>query len=213
MACGYGTETFIYYEKFKPNLIEGIDITKLHIDYANNKARYLKLDENVRFNCGDACILDFPKDTFSHILGIEGIAHFNTRERFFKAANKVLKKNGEMILTDLILGEKFNKKSFFSNIFLIFATKVWVGTKANWVNEKTYREQLEKSGFKVILLKKIGNKVYPGYANYFSKIRTIRRITKKRNFLTSLGLSAISMLLGYLYKKGLIDYIYVRARK
>ncbi len=118
-----------------------------------------------------------------------------------------------MVLSDLILGKKFKKKSFFSNLFVRFATKVWVGTKENWVDEKEYKKQLEEIGFKIVFLKKIGNKVFLGYSNYFSKIKTIKEVTKERGFLTTIGLSLISMFLGYIYKKGLIEYIYVKVRK
>jgi len=213
VACGYGPETFIFYEKFKPNLIEGLDITKIHIDYANHKAKLLNLNNKIKFCHGDACDLNFPENTFSHILGIEGIAHFNTREKFFKEAHRVLKKDGEMILSDLILGKKFKKKSFFSNLFVSLATKAWVGTKENCVNEKEYRKQLENIGFEIVFLKKIGNKIYPGYGHHFSKIKTIKEEIKERGFLPAIGLSIISMLLGFLYKKGWIEYIYVKAKK
>ncbi len=213
VCCGYGTETFTYYKKFKPESIIGIDITKLQIDYANDKAKLFNLDKKIKFYCGDACILNFPENNFLYILGIEGPANFNTREKFFKAAYRVLKKRGELILTDIILGKKFNKRSRFHNLLVGFAAKWWVIPKTNWVDEADYKKNLEKAKLKIISLKKIGNKVFPGYANYFSKIRTFKEVKKERGFFTTLGLSIISIILGYLYKKGWIEYIYVKARK
>jgi len=213
VCCGYGTETFTYYSKFKPKLINGLDITKLQVDYANDKARKLKLDDRIKFKHGDACVLDFPEKSFSHILGIEGIANFNTREKFFKAASRVLEKEGELILTDIILGKKFNKKNKIHQFLVDITCKGWVVPRANWVNEDDYTKQLEKHGLKVVFLKKIGGKVFPGYGDYFSKLNTIKRLEKERGILTSLGLSMISVILGYLYKKGWIEYIYVKAKK
>lgn len=213
VCCGYGSETFVYYEKFKPQIIEGIDITKLEVDYANDKAKTLGVDKNVVFHHGDACILDFPENTFSHVFGIEGPAHFNTREKFFKSASRVLKKDGEMILTDLILGKKFSTKNVFSNIFLSFATKVWAGTKANWVDEETYKKQIENAGMNVVLFRKIGDKVFPGYAGYASREKTLKESEKERGILAARGFVIISKMLGYLYRKGWIEYIYVKAKK
>jgi len=118
-----------------------------------------------------------------------------------------------MILTDLILGNKFHKKNLFSNSFLKIATKAWAGTKSNWVNEEYYKKQLKDAGFKIIFLKKIGNKVYQGYANYFSKIKTIKQTIKERGFFPAIGLSIISMLLGFLYKKEWLEYIYIKVKK
>lgn len=213
VCCGYGTETFAYYNEFKPQLIEGIDITKLHINYANDKAKSLELDNRIKFSYGDACVLNFPENNFSYIFGIEGPANFNKRVDFFKAAHRVLKNKGELILTDIVLGKSFKRKSSLHNLLVGFAAKSWVIPKANWVNEEDYKRQLEKNGFKIIFLRKIGNKVFKGYANYCTRIKTIKKMMKERGIFTGIGFTIISCLLGYLYKKGWIEYIYVKARK
>jgi len=213
VCCGYGSETFAYYEKFQPNMIEGVDITKLEVDYANDKAKALGVDKKVVFHHGDACVLNFPGDHFSHVFGIEGPANFNTRENFFKAASRVLRKEGELILTDIILGERFNRKKKFHKLFLGLASKGWVVPRANWIDEETYKKQLENAGMKVIIFKKIGDKVFPGYANYCSRKKTMQESKKERGFFPAIGFVLISRALGYLYKKGWIEYIYVKAKK
>lgn len=213
VACGYGSETFEYYKKFKPNFIEGIDATKLHVDYANGRAKIMDLDKKIRFVHGDACVLNFPKESFSHLFGIEGPANFNTREKFFKSAYRVLKKGGELILTDVILGEKFNRRKILQNIILGFATKCWIVPRENWVTEEEYQKQLKETGFKVIFIKKIGKNVFPGYANHFFTIKAFNEVRKERGFLNTLGFVIISKILGYLYNKGWIEYIYVKAKK
>ena len=126
VACGYGTETFAYFRKFRPKFIQGLDITKVHTVYANNKAKVMGLADRIRFKHGDACRLDFPEGSFSHVIGVEGPAHFNTREKFFAAANKVLEKDGELLLTDIILGPKFNRKKMFHRAAVRFVAKWWV---------------------------------------------------------------------------------------
>jgi ubiquinone/menaquinone biosynthesis C-methylase UbiE len=213
VACGYGTETFAYYYRFKPDLIEGIDITKVHVDYANNKAKSLNLDNKIKFYHGDACILNFPDNTFSHIFGIEGPAHFSTREKFFKAASRVLKEKGELLLTDIVLGKKFNNINKFQRLIVELTAKKWIVPKANWIDEGNYKKQLEKEGLKVVFLKKMGGKVFPGYANNGFSIKTIKTRISQRGPLAIIGLTIISYFLGYLYRKGLIEYIYVKAKK
>ena len=185
----------------------------MHVNYANKKAKELNLNNKIKFCHGDACVLNFPKNNFSHILGIEGIANFNTRQKFFNAANRVLKKGGELIMTDIILGKKFKNSKTIHKLFVGFGAKTWAVPKSSWVNEKNYKKQLEDAGFEIVFLKKIGNKVFPGYAKYCLKKKTIKEITKERGFLAALGFSLISGALGFLYKKGLIEYIYIKAKK
>ena len=213
VACGYGTETFAFYNVFKPTMIIGIDITKQHVDYANEKSRVLNLEKKVKFYHGNACILDFPDNTFSHILGIEGPAHFNSREKFFNSAYRVLNKNGELLLTDIIGGREFKTKKGIQKYIMNFSGKKWHVPKVNWVDENTYKQQLNQAGLKVIFLKLIGNKVFPGYANNAFSFKTIKTRIRQRGIFGTIGLTIISYLLNYLYKKGIIEYIYVKAQK
>jgi ubiquinone/menaquinone biosynthesis C-methylase UbiE len=213
VACGYGTETFAFYNVFKPAMILGIDITKQHVEYANEKARVLKLEKKIKFYHADACILDFPDNSFSHILGIEGPAHFNSREKFFNSAYRVLNKNGELLLTDIIGVKEFKTKKGFQKYIMNFSGKKWHIPKANWVDENSYKQQLNHAGLKVIFLQLIGDKVFPGYANNAFSFRTIKTRIGQRGIFGTIGLTIISYLLNYLYKKGIIEYIYVKAQK
>ena len=211
VACGFGTESFAFYENFKPKELIGIDVAKVHTDMANMKAKKLGVDKNVKFIHGDAVRLDFPPESFSHILGIEGPAHFNTREEFFRSANRVLKKDGELILTDIIQGDGFEKRNIIQNFAFLLAQKGWVTPKENQVNDETYKKQLENAGFKILVFNKIGDKVLRGYGRSFN--RKVRKENHHMGFINSVSFALIGRLLGYFQKNGLIDYIYVKARK
>ena len=214
VSCGYGTETIAFYRKFRPKTIEGIDITKVHVDCANERAKQLGLEKNVIFRHGDACNLDaYQNESVSHILGIEGPANFRTRERFFMSAGRVLKSKGELILNDIILGERCRKIKKFHMPFFNMAIRQWVIPKENIVDEKRYVEQLKNAGFGKILIKRIGGKVFPGYSRNSLSLSAMRSRTLHRGLMTALGLAVISYILGYLYRKGIIEYIFVRAQK
>jgi ubiquinone/menaquinone biosynthesis C-methylase UbiE len=212
VACGYGTESFAYFDSFKPKEVVGIDITQVHVDYANEQSRKKGLSKKVKFIHGDAVELkDFPDNHFSHIMGIEGPAHFNTRERFFKSANRVLKDGGEILLTDIILGKKYRSWNPFHNLILRLGARGWVVPMANGVNEEQYRRQLEHSGFQVEFIRCIGDRVFPGYAQSFS--HPSRKDDQKMGAVTAFGFKLIGKFLGYAYKKGWIEYIYMKAKK
>jgi len=210
VACGYGAESFAYFKKFKPKELIGIDITQAHVDYANWNAKELGVEKKVKFVHGDAVALEFPDASFSHILGIEGPAHFNTREKFFHSAARVLKNKGELLLTDIILGDKFRRWNPVHQIVLRMGAKGWVVPIVNGVKEEKYKKQIEDAGFEIVFLKRIGDKVFPGYAGHFTKEKCEEN---KRMGLAALGLKLIGRLLGYLYRKGFIEYVYVKARK
>ena len=213
VACGYGTETLSHYENFRPREIIGLDITKVHTDYANNRVKCQKLENHIKFFHGDACCLDFKENSFSHVVGIEGPAHFNTRQKFFKAVSRVLEKNGELLLTDIILGRRFNQDRLLHRAAVRFISKLWLVPRSNCIDEKTYIKQIEEAGLKTVLFRRIGGQVFPGYARNGFTSRTIRTRFSQRGFLATIGLTWISWLLGWLYRRGCMEYIFVKAKK
>ncbi len=209
VACGYGAETFVYYDIFKPELIEGVDITRKHVEYSNKKAHDLHLDKWIKFHHGDACAMEYPENSFSNIFAIEGPAHFRTREEFFSIASKILQKDGELLMTDIILGEKYNTAGSIKKRILSSCVKNWVIPEENIVNEDTYKMQMERAGLKLVFF----HKVFPGYALNALSLKTFFIRLSQRGWWTTWGLSFISFLLGVLYKTGMIEYIYVKGRK
>jgi erythromycin 3''-O-methyltransferase len=210
VACGYGAETFRMFEHLKPEKIYSIDITDPHIEFAKKRASELGYSDRIHFRKMDACKTDFPSEMFTHILGIEGPAHFNTRVDFFRESYRLLKKGGALILTDIIQADAHSQFAF--SVGKRCAVR-WHMPQANWSNAATYRRQLEEAGFRVEILNIIGDKVYPGFCRYNIKIRSIYNAVKTRGFFIGIGLTFISWLLGYVYRKKVIDYVYVKAVK
>ncbi len=53
---------------------------------------------------GDACEMPFDDESFDRILCIEAAFHFSSRRRFFLEAARVLKRNGRLVMSDIIIG-------------------------------------------------------------------------------------------------------------
>ncbi len=185
----------------------------MHINYANDKAKMLNLEKKINFFQCDVCALNFNDNSFSHVLGIEGPAHFDSREKFFEVARKVLKEKGELLLADIILGKKFKINNLFHRIVMKLITKWWVVPKCNWVDEDSYRNQIKKAGLNIIFFKRLGDKVFPGYAKNSFSLKTLKIRFSERGFFPAIGLTIISFVLGFFYKLGLIEYIYFKAQK
>jgi len=213
VACGYGSETFRMLECLNPEKIYSIDITDSHIEFAQKRAEELGCSDRVIFKKMDACKIEFPSEKFSHILGIEGPAHFNTRADFFKESYRVLKKGGMLILTDILVNAPSFKHSRIKLVIARLCSKHWHQPLENWADAEQYRAQLEAAGFKVEILNIIGSNVYPGFSSYNMKFRSICNAIKIRGIFAGLGLTFISWLLGYVHAKKMADYVYVKAVK
>jgi ubiquinone/menaquinone biosynthesis C-methylase UbiE len=210
VACGNGSETTRIYRSLKPEKIYGIDITRLHIETCRRKAAELGLSDRLVFQHGDACKTDFPAEMFSHVVGIEGPAHFNTREAFFEESHRVLKPGGVLLLTDTVVNKP---QSLAATAVEELCLGAWHVPRENWVDAAEYRKQLERHGFEVELVQLIGDRVFPGYASFNLQPDAILSTMKMRGLAVGLGHTFISWLLGYGYRLGLCDYLVVKAHK
>jgi microcystin synthetase protein McyJ len=213
VACGYGAESFRFFDALKPQKMRCIDITQPHIDFAKKRAEEKGLQDHLIFEKRDACRTGFADGLFSQVVGIEGPAHFNTRMDFFKEAYRVLKQKGELILTDIIFDIDQSKKSGFLKKVTELGAKKWHMPEANKVNSKGYQDQLREVGFRVEKFLNIGDHVFPGFARFNVKWDSIKNAVKTRGLSIGLGLTLISWLLGYGYRNGVIDYVFVKAVK
>jgi hypothetical protein len=91
--------------------------------------------------------------------------------------------------------------------------KHWHMPKENWIGTDEYVQQLKDAGFKVAQFLKIGDHVFPGFAHYNTRLKSILNAIKTRGLPIGIGLTFISWLLGYGYRKGMIDYVFVKAVK
>jgi len=213
VACGYGSETLKIYEKICPEKIIGIDITESHIEYAKLQISSLNLSDRIHFKKMDACKLSFPQDSFDYVIGIEGPAHFNTREVFLKKAYEVLKPNGILLLSDILVDNTGAEKKLYNRIIGNFCAKFWYMPKANRMSVEEIKVLLNEIGFVIDNIESAGKKVYPGFSLYNLKLKSIRNAIRTRGIRIGLGLTLISWLLGYVYRRKMIDYVFLRAIK
>ncbi len=213
VCCGYGAETFDIFHQIHPNKIIGIDITEAHILFARKLASQQKLSDRIHFEQMDACKIPYKSNTFNYIVGIEGPAHFNTREQFLRRAYDVLKPKGVLLLTDVIVNTNIAMKNHFNKLIGKFGSKFWHMPKENWYNADELTSLLDKIGFEVHIVEKVGEHVYPGYARFNLKWSSIINAIQIRGFFPGLGLTFISWLIGFAYKKGMVDYVVLKAVK
>jgi ubiquinone/menaquinone biosynthesis C-methylase UbiE len=213
VACGYGAETMEIYKKLQPNKIIAIDITAPHIDYAKTRVEKSELANKIVFEKMDAVKLPFKPLSFNYVIGIEGPAHFNTRKQFLQKAYSVLKDNGVLLLADIIVNKEQMNQGFFQKIVGKSCAKHWYMPEENWVSTNEMLNTLKKIGFTVDNCEEAGGKVYPGFAKFNLRWSSIYNAIRIRGILNGAGLTIISWMLGYLYKRKMIEYVFIRATK
>ncbi|MBI4146112.1 methyltransferase domain-containing protein [Candidatus Woesearchaeota archaeon] len=210
VACGLAAQD-VYMAKQFGCEIDALDVTWKHVHLGRERVKRDNVQNKVRVHHGTATRLPFQDQTFTHVMGIEGPAHFDTREDFFHEAYRILKPGGKIGLSDYVLARK--PRNALDRFFLALACKLWHAPKENRDTIPSYREKLARSGFRNIVIEPVGEKVIPGY--YFENKRpeTRRKIAKVRGWFPAYGGIIIDYVMYKVFKIGVIEYILVTAQK
>ena len=116
IGCGWGGMCF---EIAKQSSCEvtGISLSKNQINYCNNKAKQLNLDNRVKFE-----LLDYRhiKGSFDRIVSVGAFEHFGLKfyKTFFKKINNVLKDDGKFLLHTIGVVDQPSAPNKFINKYI-----------------------------------------------------------------------------------------------
>lgn len=168
VACGMGATTNYIQKKFPNAAVTGINISPHQIKICESRW------PNLNFKLMDAVELKFPNEIFDLVISVEAAVHFDSRKNFFEEAFRVLKKGGELVLSDLTFSKKLNwitapsnneesledfhqlfKEIGFSNIVITEVLKqTWIPYYENmlkWGMTKYFKKELTEKEFKEIM--------------------------------------------------------------
>ncbi len=211
VAPGMGTQDIYLFQKFAPLYIEGLDITWKHIEGARRRTREAHVEDRVRYHHGTATEIPFPDKSFTHVLSIEGPVNFDTREKFFHEAHRVLQPGGIIAMADFIV--KKPPRSLFEKFVAKAGRSLWKIPSANLYSADVYREKMQRAGFEKVEIQEVGASVIPGY--YFEQRRPeiIREVTRIRGFVAGRLGGVIDVAAYQAFKMGLVEYVLVRAER
>jgi ubiquinone/menaquinone biosynthesis C-methylase UbiE len=207
MACGMGTQDRFFVEQFGCESICAIDLSPAHIAVANQRHAL----PQIQFGVGDACRLPFPGEAFSHVVAVEGIVHFDTREVFFSEARRMLRTGGRLGVTDFFMPRP--ARGLLERVLLRSCARAWHIPQANVWGIEEYAGALERAGFKDVEIQALSERVIPGYYAEQSRPETRRELRRIRGPVIGRASTAIDRLMFELYKRGLVGYLIASARK
>ncbi|HTO54835.1 MAG TPA: methyltransferase domain-containing protein [Myxococcota bacterium] len=207
VACGMGTQDRFFVEEFGCERVCAIDLSPAHIAVA--QARHAL--PQIQFGVGNACRLPFPDQAFSHVVAVEGIVHFDTREAFFAEARRMLRARGRLGVTDFFLPRP--ARGPLERALLRACRRAWHIPEANVCGIEQYARALERSGFKDVAIQAVSERVIPGYYAEQSRPEIRRELRRIRGPVIGRASTAIDRLMFALYQRGLVGYLIASAVK
>src|SRR5262249_46634836 len=133
-----------------------------------------------RVHHGSATALPLADGACTHALSLEAAHHFDTRERFFAEAFRVLAPGGVLALADFTL-RRGPRTRAEAGLFEA-RCRPWRVPGANAVTEGEYAAQLERRGFRRVTFESVGERTFPGYYAEQRRPERRRRLAEIRGF-------------------------------
>ena len=164
VGFGFGDQDMLWMERLAPAHITGLNITTSQVKLARERVQERGLTDRIDLREGSATAMPLPDAAFDKVVGVECAFHFDTREAFFREAQRVLKPGGRLALADVIMADPdpraFQRRvqRFNWNFFM----KKYAVPQANADTKETYAAKLRAAGFTNVSVRSIRDEVYPG---------------------------------------------------
>jgi cyclopropane fatty-acyl-phospholipid synthase-like methyltransferase len=151
VGFGFGDELLCWAERLRPRRLVGLDITPQHVEVARERVVRAGLAGQVELRLGSATRMPFPNECFDKVVALESAFHFDTRERFFAEAWRVLRPGGRIATADILPlpGRRFSRPF----------QAVWQIPAENLYPRDIYRDRLAAAGFEQVEVRSIRERV------------------------------------------------------
>lgn len=210
-APGMGAQDLYLDRAFGPLEIDAIDVTRAHVEHGRRKAAAAGAGERLRFHHGSATRLGFGDATFTHAMSLEAAHHFDTRERFFREAHRVLAPGGVLAMADFVLTQP--PQTAFQRVALEAACRLWRVPRANVDTLDAYRARLAQAGFDVTDAEIVSDRTFPGYYREQCRPERRREVTRIRGFIGGRLGHVLNLAIHAVHTARIVDYVLVRAEK
>ncbi|MDR1324264.1 MAG: methyltransferase domain-containing protein [Candidatus Margulisbacteria bacterium] len=204
IACGHGAASLNLVKKFGCQAA-AVDIEESFVKAGQAAAVREKINSRIKFIAGDFNKQKFAANSFDMIIAEGGALSYIGRDSGLKRARSLLKKNGYIEISDLILrGKRLSRE--VKDIFLSGLSDLDLET------EESYRTLLKVNGFEIIFCSYIARQYWE---MYYENIK--QNLKNRKGFFSAKNVrDSLNKEMSFFYKRKDLDqigYLFIVAKK
>lgn len=118
VGCGFGGTIAQINDQYADMQLTGLNVDARQLAICESLAS--QNANQLSWVQADACDLPFGLETFDHLICMEAMFHFRSRRAFLQDAARVLKPNGTLVVTDILIHESLLHRDL--PLFVMFST-------------------------------------------------------------------------------------------
>ena len=206
VGFGFGEQDFYWLERYGVRHITGLNISPMQVERTQKRAQERGLADRMTLGVGSATEMPYADGSFDKVTALECAHHFQTRERFFAEALRVLRPGGRLALADGVPPPGHKPIGLTTRLVL----RHWASPIENFYDREVYAEKLKACGFTNVTCRSIADDVFPGIIKYSDMRRSGRTMAES---IVELSPEDIELAAKRSEPLGITDYIIVSAQK
>ncbi len=162
---GFADQDILWLRRFAPRRIVGLNVTPSQVRIGRERIRRLGLADRIDLREGSATDMHLPEASCDVVAAVECAFHFDTRERFFAEAFRVLRPGGRLVLADVIRAapERNPLRRPLQGFSWARFAEVFSIPAGNADRRDDYAAKLWAAGFGDVEVTSIRDQVFPGW--------------------------------------------------